>query len=91
MLGRGSRRKKPCEHLYRRDFPTMSADEGGDTTPMPATNGEPHLESGVVMTPGKRKRSAPDEKSGADSNASAAREKANLHDNLRSLVELLLK
>jgi hypothetical protein len=69
----------------------MSADEGGDTTPMPVTNGEPHPDSSVVATPGKRKRSAQDDKSGADSNASAAREKANLHENLRSLIELLLK
>jgi hypothetical protein len=68
----------------------MSADEGGETTPMPVTNGEPHPDSSVVATPGKRKRSAQD-KSGADSNASAAREKANLHENLRSLIELLLK
>ncbi|KAJ5308279.1 hypothetical protein N7476_008935 [Penicillium atrosanguineum] len=69
----------------------MSADEGGDTTPMPATNGEPHPDSNVAATPGKRKRSTQEEKSGADSNATTARERANLHENLRSLVDLLLK
>ncbi|KAJ5683814.1 uncharacterized protein N7477_000159 [Penicillium maclennaniae] len=69
----------------------MSADEGGDTTPMPATNGEPHQDSNVAATPGKRKRSSQEEKLGADSNATTAREKANLHENLRSLVDLLLK
>ena len=69
----------------------MSADEGGDTAPMRATNGETHPDSNVAATPGKRKRSTQEEKSGADCNATTAREKANLHENLRSLVELLLK
>jgi hypothetical protein len=69
----------------------MSADEGKNTTPMPATNGESHLDSNVVATPGKRKRSTQEEKSGADSNASTTRERATLHENLRSLIDLLLK
>lgn len=58
---------------------------------MPATNGEPHQDSGMIATPGKRKRSAQEEKSGTDSNSSASQDKTNLHENLRSLVDLLLK
>ncbi|KAJ5674031.1 hypothetical protein N7462_009470 [Penicillium macrosclerotiorum] len=68
----------------------MSAEESGDTSTMPATNGEPHPDSTVVATPGKRKRST-DEKSVVDATASSSRDKSNLHENLRSLVDLLLK
>lgn len=65
----------------------MSADK---VTTMPTTNGEPHSESAATATPGKRKRSIQDDKSGPES-TSASRENSNLHETLRSLVELLLK
>lgn len=73
----------------------MSADEGGDTTSMPLTNGEPNpspADSVAVTTPGKRKRrSSQEEKAAESSNSSATHDKTNLHETLRSLVELLLK
>ncbi|KAJ5095396.1 hypothetical protein NUU61_004752 [Penicillium alfredii] len=69
----------------------MSADEVGDTASMSTTNGEPHPNSGAIATPGKRKRSGQDEKSGPDSSFSASQDKNYLHETLRSLVELLLK
>ncbi|KAJ5155539.1 hypothetical protein N7492_008342 [Penicillium capsulatum] len=64
----------------------MSADEG---TAM-STNGEPHSTSAATATPVKRKRSIQDDKSGPES-TSASRESPNLHETLRSLVDLLLK
>lgn len=70
----------------------MSANEGGETTSMPAMNGEPHPDSAAIATPGKRKRSAQEEKSGADAASTTSRDdKANLQENLRSLVDLLSK
>jgi hypothetical protein len=68
----------------------MSADEGGDTTPVSVTNGD-HLADFTTTAPsGKRKRSTQDDKSGTDSNTSS-RDRANLHETLRNLIELLLK
>lgn len=67
----------------------MSADEGGKTTPNPPTNGDTHSDAGAIATPGKRKRSAQDEKSDPDSTTS--QDKVNLHDTLRNLVDLLLR
>ncbi|KAJ5687658.1 hypothetical protein N7536_010277 [Penicillium majusculum] len=69
----------------------MSADEAGDTTPVSATNGEPHPDPATNATSGKRKRSTQDDKSSTDSSATTSRDQANLHETLRSLVELLLK
>ncbi|KAJ6167801.1 hypothetical protein N7497_000644 [Penicillium chrysogenum] len=69
----------------------MSADEAGDTTPMSATNGEPHPDPATNATSGKRKRSTQDDKPSTDSSATVSRDRANLHETLRSLVELLLK
>ncbi|OQE41016.1 hypothetical protein PENCOP_c005G00014 [Penicillium coprophilum] len=69
----------------------MSADEAGDTTPMSATNGEPHPDPATNATSGKRKRSTQDDKPSTDSSATASRDRANLHETLRSLIELLLK
>ncbi|CAG8180478.1 unnamed protein product [Penicillium salamii] len=62
----------------------MSADEGGDTTPM-STHDESYQDT--IAGPGKRKRSTQDEKS----NDAASRDRVNLHETLRNLVELLLK
>jgi hypothetical protein len=59
---------------------------------MPAPNGEPHPDTSATATPGKRKRSAQEENLGVDSNTSTtSRDKAALHENLRSLVGLLIK
>ncbi|KAJ5584456.1 uncharacterized protein N7459_004256 [Penicillium hispanicum] len=69
----------------------MSADEGGDPKLMSATKSDSHLESAATATPGKRKRSAQEEKSSAESNSVTSREKTNLHESLRSLVDLLVK
>ncbi|KAJ5793606.1 hypothetical protein N7457_000205 [Penicillium paradoxum] len=69
----------------------MSADEAGDTTPMSATNGEPHPDPATAATSGKRKRSTQDDKTSTDSSATASRDRANLHESLRNLIELLLK
>lgn len=88
---RGPRQSKYREPLPRRDFATMSADEAGDTTPVSATNGEPHPDPATNATSGKRKRSTQDDKSSTDSSATTSRDQANLHETLRSLVELLLK
>lgn len=65
----------------------MSADE---VATMHTTNGEPHPEPATTATPGKRKRSIQDDKSGPES-TSASRESSLLHETLRSLVDLLLK
>lgn len=69
----------------------MSADEVGDTTPVSATNGEPHPDPATNATSGKRKRSTQDDKPSTDSSATTSRDRANLHETLRSLIELLLK
>lgn len=70
----------------------MSADENGDTPMMPAPNGEPHPDASANATPAKRKRSTQEESLGVDSNTSTtSRDKATLHENLRSLVGLLIK
>ena len=69
----------------------MSADEAGDTTPMSTTNSEPHPDPTANATSGKRKRSTQDDKPSTDSSAPASRDRANLHETLRSLIELLLK
>ncbi|OQD63671.1 hypothetical protein PENPOL_c009G01306 [Penicillium polonicum] len=69
----------------------MSADEAGDTTPVSATNGEPHPDPATNATSGKRKRSTQDDKPSTDSSATTSRDRANLHESLRSLIELLLK
>ncbi|KAJ5439865.1 uncharacterized protein N7458_010863 [Penicillium daleae] len=70
----------------------MSADENGDTPMMPAPNGEPLPDTSATATPGKRKRSAQEENLVVDSNTSTtSRDKATLHENLRSLVGLLIK
>ncbi|KAJ5341411.1 hypothetical protein N7541_010535 [Penicillium brevicompactum] len=65
----------------------MSADEGGDTTPMSTTHDEPHQDSATTAGAGKRKRSTQDDKP----NDTTARDQANLHETLRNLIELLLK
>ncbi|KAJ5326628.1 uncharacterized protein N7506_009730 [Penicillium brevicompactum] len=65
----------------------MSADEGGDTTPMSTTHDEPHQDSATIAGAGKRKRSTQDDKP----NDTTARDQANLHETLRNLIELLLK
>ncbi|CAI7677237.1 unnamed protein product [Penicillium manginii] len=69
----------------------MSAEESRNTTPVTAPNGEPHPESNMTATPGKRKRSVQEERAGSDTNTSASHDKTNLHENLRNLVELLSK
>ncbi|CAI7647746.1 unnamed protein product [Penicillium bialowiezense] len=65
----------------------MSADEGGDTTPMSTTYDESHHDSTAATGAGKRKRSTQDDKP----NDTSARDQANLHETLRNLIELLLK
>lgn len=65
----------------------MSADEGGDTTPMSTTHDEPHHDSTTATGAGKRKRSTQDDKP----HDTTARDQANLHETLRNLIELLLK
>ncbi|KAJ5804543.1 uncharacterized protein N7518_000846 [Penicillium psychrosexuale] len=69
----------------------MSADEAGDTTPMSTTNSEPHPDPATHATAGKRKRSTQDDKPSTESSAPASRDRTNLHETLRSLIELLLK
>lgn len=69
----------------------MSADEGGDAVLVPATNGEHRPsppDSTAVATPGKRKRPSQDEKSAPES---VPQGKQDLHETLRTLVDLLLK
>lgn len=66
----------------------MSATEGGD---LPTPNGDARPETSTIATPGKRKRSAQEENAGADAKSSTSRDQANLQENLRSLVDLLLK
>jgi hypothetical protein len=68
----------------------MSADEGGDTTPVSATNGDHHSDFSTIAASGKRKRSTQDDKSTTDSSTSS-RDRADLHETLRNLIELLLK
>lgn len=75
----------------------MSADEGGGTAAVPATNGEqpPNSpEPSTLATPGKRKRvSSHDDKAAQDATAAAAQsqERAKLQETLRNLVEILSK
>ncbi|RAL01688.1 uncharacterized protein BO80DRAFT_473459 [Aspergillus ibericus CBS 121593] len=75
----------------------MSADEGGGTAPVPATNGEQPQNTpdpSVLATPGKRKRVAShDDKVTQDAGVSAAQsqERAKLQETLRNLVEILSK
>ncbi|KAI2721715.1 hypothetical protein DTO027I6_1106 [Penicillium roqueforti] len=69
----------------------MSADEAGDTTPMSTTNSEPHPDPATNATSGKRKRSTQYDKPSTESSAPASRDRTNLHETLRSLIELLLK
>ena len=75
----------------------MSADEGGNASTMPSTNGEinPNTsDPSVLATPGKRKRgSGHDEKSAqeASSPVTESQEKEKLQENLRNLVEILSK
>lgn len=69
----------------------MSSDQSRNTTPVIATNGELNPSSNMIATPGKRKRSVQEEKSGSDTNASGSHDKTNLQENLRSLVDLLSK
>ncbi|KAJ5643696.1 uncharacterized protein N7484_006203 [Penicillium longicatenatum] len=69
----------------------MSADEGGDPKSMAPVNGESHPESTATATPGKRKRSTQDENPAVEPASSASRESLDLHENLRTLVGLLLK
>ncbi|PYH92751.1 hypothetical protein BO71DRAFT_329316 [Aspergillus ellipticus CBS 707.79] len=75
----------------------MSADEGGGTAPVPATNGEQPQntpEPSALATPGKRKRvSSHDDKVAQDASAAAvqSQEKAKLQETLRNLIVLLSK
>ena len=72
----------------------MSADEIGDAVSAPVTNGEHHPsppDSTAFTTPGKRKRPSQDEKSTQESVPSAPQGKQDLHETLRTLVDLLLK
>lgn len=71
----------------------MSADEGGDTTSMPVTNGEPNpsADTVAVATPAKRKRPLSQEEKVPESTSSAPQDKTQLHETLQNLVELLLK
>ncbi|KAH8426954.1 uncharacterized protein LDX57_004677 [Aspergillus melleus] len=76
----------------------MSADEGGGTAPMSATNGELHTSTPdppTMATPGKRKRvSSHDEKAAQDASSSASKgsqDKVKLQETLRNLVEILSK
>lgn len=75
----------------------MSADEGGGTTSISATNGEVHAatpDPPSLATPGKRKRvSSHDDKTPQDPNhpASQGQEKVKLQETLRNLVDILNK
>ncbi|KJK64998.1 polyadenylate binding protein types 1 2 3 4 family protein [Aspergillus parasiticus SU-1] len=75
----------------------MSADEGGGTASIPATNGDLHAttpDPPSLATPAKRKRvSSHDDKVAQDagSSASQAQEKIKLQETLRNLVEILSK
>lgn len=69
----------------------MSTDEGGDTAPMASANGERYQDSTTMTGFGKRKRSTQDDQSSVDSNDTASRDRANLHETLRNLIDLLLK
>lgn len=66
----------------------MSADEAGEATPIPPTNGDSHSDAGAIATPGKRKRSAQDDKPDV---GPTSQNKVNLHDVLRNLVNLLVR
>ncbi|KAJ5888037.1 hypothetical protein N7495_008078 [Penicillium taxi] len=68
----------------------MSGEESGDNNSMPPTNGNAHPDLTAAATQGKRKRSVQEEKAGPDS-SSMSQEKANLHEHLRNLVDLLVK
>ncbi|KAJ5577196.1 hypothetical protein N7535_004122 [Penicillium sp. DV-2018c] len=68
----------------------MSTDEAPDVSPISATNGEDVPDSTTAATTGKRKRSTPDDKQ-TDPIASVTRDRENLHESLRNLVDLLLK
>lgn len=75
----------------------MSADEGGGTASMSATNGEVHTpDPPTLATPGKRKRvSSHDDKAASQdagtSASKASQDKAKLQETLRNLVEILSK
>ncbi|KAI9929026.1 hypothetical protein ASPWEDRAFT_105666 [Aspergillus wentii DTO 134E9] len=74
----------------------MSAEEGGEATMMPATNGELFAtpDPSALSTPGKRKRvSSYDERPAeeAGSSVAQAQEKAKLEETLRNLVDILSK
>ena len=69
----------------------MSAEDSGNTSPVPNVNNGPHPESNVTATPGKRKRSEQDEKATSEATTSLSQNQTTLHENLRSLVDLLSK
>ncbi|KAF4166115.1 hypothetical protein CNMCM6936_006989 [Aspergillus lentulus] len=75
----------------------MSADEGGETLPIPATNGEPQSatpDPPVLSTPGKRKRgSSHDVHAAQDAGTSESQiqERVKLHETLSNLVDILSK
>ncbi|KAJ5590845.1 hypothetical protein N7450_004817 [Penicillium hetheringtonii] len=69
----------------------MSAEDSGNTTPVPNVNDETRPEPNVTATPGKRKRSEQDEKPGSETTTSLSQNQTTLHENLRSLVDLLFK
>ncbi|KAJ5648207.1 hypothetical protein N7490_004579 [Penicillium lividum] len=69
----------------------MNADEGVDPKSMAPINGEHYPEPTATATPGKRKRSTQDENSAVEHASSTSRESINLHETLKTLVNLLLK
>lgn len=73
----------------------MSADEGGETLSIPATNGESATpDPPVLSTPGKRKRgSSHDVHAAQDAGASESQvqERVKLHETLSNLVDILSK
>lgn len=75
----------------RRNTASMSADEAGDPTPVSNMNGEPRQDPTAIAGSGKRKRSTQDNGLATDANDTASRSRANLHETLRNLIELLLK
>lgn len=81
----------PSSTLLCRDIATMNANEGDEIASVSATNGELRPDPAAIATPGKRKRSTQEEKSSADSTSNTSHDKANLQENLRSLVGLLSK
>lgn len=90
-------RRKNGHGLKNATPDAMSADEGGNASTMPSTNGEINpstSDPSALATPGKRKRgSAHDDKSAqeASSPATESQEKEKLQENLRNLVEILSK